>query len=144
MSSSKHSEPVAVVLAETPAQAVDAAELVHAEVDPLPAVVGFDASKAGETLVHPEAGTNRCWTMGRDPDPDLFDGCEVVVSLTFANSRLNGAPIEPRAAVARWEEDDGRLRLTLWSCTQFPHRARDALAGRAGTGPAPRSPSGSS
>tara|TARA_B100001123_G_scaffold24757_1_gene26881 strand:- start:675 stop:2948 length:2274 start_codon:yes stop_codon:yes gene_type:complete len=128
-------EPVAVVLAETPAQAVDAAELVHAEVDPLPAVVGFDASKAGETLVHPEAGTNRCWTMGRDPDPDLFDGCEVVVSLTFANPRLNGAPIEPRAAVARWEEADGRHRLTQWSCTQFPHRARDSLAAGCGVEP---------
>ncbi|MBQ90273.1 MAG: carbon monoxide dehydrogenase [Acidimicrobiaceae bacterium] len=128
-------EPVAVVLAETPAQAVDAAELVHAEVDPLPAVVGFDASKAGETLVHPEAGTNRCWTMGRDPDPDLFDGCEVVVSLTFANPRLNGAPIEPRAAVACWEEADGGPRLTQWSCTQFPHRARDALAAGCGVEP---------
>lgn len=128
-------EPVAIVLAETPAQAVDAAELVHAEVDPLPAVVGFDASKAEETLVHPEAGTNRCWTMGRDPDPDLFDGCEVVVSLTFANPRLNGAPIEPRAAVAHWEEADGRHRLTQWSCTQFPHRARDALAAGCGVEP---------
>jgi len=128
-------EPVAIVLAETPAQAVDAAELVHAEVDPLPAVVGFDASKAEETLVHPEAGTNRCWTMGRDPDPDLFDGCEVVVSLTFANPRLNGAPIEPRAAVAHWEEADGRPRLTQWSCTQFPHRARDALAAGCGVEP---------
>jgi CO/xanthine dehydrogenase Mo-binding subunit len=34
--------------------------------------------------------------------------------------------------VACWEEADGRHRLTQWSCTQFPHRARDALAAGCG------------
>ncbi len=125
-------EPVAVVLAESLTAATDAAGLVDVDVEPIAAVVGFEASRSGEPLLHPEAGTNLCWSMGGDPDPDLFEGCEAVVSLTFANPRLNGAPIEPRGAVAQWQEVDGRLRLTQWSCTQFPHRARDVLAAGCG------------
>ena len=128
-------EPVAVVVATSVAAAVDAVERVVVDVDPLPAVVGFDAARRDEVLLHPGAGTNRCFTMGREADPDLFADCEVVVYLTFVNPRLNGAPIEPRGAVARWTEADGRLRLTQWSCTQFPHRARDSLAAGCGVEP---------
>ncbi len=122
-------EPVAVVLAETPAEAADAVDLVVVDVDPLPAVVGFDAARSDDVLLHPEAGTNRCYSMGGEPDPHFFDGCDVVVELSFDNPRMNVAPIEPRAAIARWDADEeGDLRLTQWSCTQFPHRARDVLA----------------
>jgi len=128
-------EPVAVVVATSVAAAVDAVERVVVDVDPLPAVVGFDAARRDEVLLHPGAGTNRCFTMGGEADPDLFADCEVVVYLTFVNPRLNGAPIEPRGAVARWAEADGRLRLTQWSCTQFPHRARDSLAAGCGVEP---------
>jgi len=44
------------------------------------------------------------------------------------NPRLSGAPIEPRAGVCEWADADGTPRLTYWSCTQFPHGARDGLA----------------
>jgi len=126
-------EPVAVVLAGTPTEAADAVDLVEVDVDPLPAVIGFDAARADDVLIHPDAGTNRCFSMGSEPDPGLFDGCEVVVEVSFTNPRMNVAPIEPRAAIARWDpSEDGGLRLTQWSCTQFPHRARDALAAACG------------
>ncbi len=125
-------EAVAVVLATSAVAAADAVEVVVLEVEPLPAVVGFDAARRDDVLLHPDAGTNRCYSMGGEPDLDFFAGCEVVVELTFANPRLNGAPIEPRGAVAQWREEDGRLRLTQWSCTQFPHRARDSLAAGCG------------
>ena len=121
-------EPVAVVLAETPVAAADAAEMVLVDVDPLPAVVGVEASRSGGVLIHPTAGTNLCHSIDGDSDPDFFDDCEVVVEMSFTNPRLNVAPIEPRAAVAEWVQVDGRRRLTQWSCTQFPHRARDSLA----------------
>src|SRR5437764_12816407 len=52
-------EPLAVVVAETRAQAMDAAELVMAEVDQLPAVVDPAAAAADDApLLFPEAGTN--------------------------------------------------------------------------------------
>ena len=128
-------EAVAVVLATSAVDAADAVEAIVLEVEPLPAVVGFEAARLDQVLLHPDAGTNRCYSMGGEPDPDFFAGCEVVVELTFANPRLNGAPIEPRGAVAHWREEDGRLRLTQWSCTQFPHRARDSLAAGCGVEP---------
>ncbi|MDG2428298.1 MAG: xanthine dehydrogenase family protein molybdopterin-binding subunit [Acidimicrobiales bacterium] len=121
-------EPVAIVLAESIALAADAAELVVVDVEPLPAVVGLDTARTDEILLHPAAGTNRCFTLGGEPDNDLFSDCEIVVSLEFDNPRLSGAPLEPRCAVSSWSESDAGLRLTQWSCTQFPHRAQEALA----------------
>ena len=121
-------EPVAVVLATSYTAAVDAAELVWLDIDPLPAVVGIATSRSDEVLIHPDAGTNRCVTLGAEPDPDFFAGCAVVVDSTFDNTRVSVAPIEPRSAVALWQEVDGRPRLTQWSSTQFPHRTKEALA----------------
>ena len=128
-------EPLAVVVATSAVAAIDAVDRVVMDIDRLPSVVGFAAARSDEVLLHPDAGTNRCFTMGGKADPDLFQDCEVVVELTFVNPRLSGAPIEPRAAVAQWKEVDGRLRLTQWSCTQFPHRARDSLAAGCGVEP---------
>lgn len=129
-------EPVAVVLAESSAAAADGAELVEVEVTPLPAVVGLESASRDESLLYPEVGTNRCFTLGADSDAGMFDDCEVVVNLEFDNPRLSAAPIEPRAAVAHWENDAGRLRLTQWSCTQFPHRAKQLLASACEVDPA--------
>jgi carbon-monoxide dehydrogenase large subunit len=117
-------EPVAVVLAESFAAAVDAAELVLVEIDRLPPMVDPEQALAGEVLLFPEAGTNVCFAIPPSPDAEFFADCEVTVDLTFRNQRVSGAPIEPRTALARW--DDGQL--TQWSSTQFPHMTRDALA----------------
>src|SRR5262249_8441291 len=70
-------DAVAVVVAETRAEAVDAAELVFADYDPLPVVVDPEDALRGEVLLFPEHGTNVCaeWT-GRQEEA-LFDGCEV-------------------------------------------------------------------
>ena len=51
-------EPVAAVVAETVAEAADAAEHVVVSIEPLPAVVRLQDAVADSTLVHPEAGTN--------------------------------------------------------------------------------------
>src|SRR3954468_2525085 len=52
-------EPVVAVVAETRAEAADAAELVFVDYEPMPAVVDPDQSKNGEVLLFPDAGTNR-------------------------------------------------------------------------------------
>ena len=119
-------EPVVALVAETQAQAVDAAELVEVEYDPLDAVVSPRQAARDETLLFPEAGTNTCMRMGGDGDPGLFDGCEVVIELTMTHPRLLAAPIEPRCAAASWDRDAGRL--TFWASTQAPHRLRGALS----------------
>lgn len=119
-------EPVAVVLAERIEQAVDAAEAVWVEIDPLPAVIDPEEAAADEVLLFPDVGTNLAFELDFGTDDALFDGCEVVVSGRFVNQRVAAAPLEGRSAAAAWS-DDGRAHL--WVSTQHAHGVRDALAG---------------
>src|SRR3546814_9733935 len=59
-------DQVAIVIAETRAQARDAAELIEVEYQVLPAVVGMDEALSGKTLVHDDVPNNRCfdWEIG--------------------------------------------------------------------------------
>ncbi|MEM9562419.1 MAG: xanthine dehydrogenase family protein molybdopterin-binding subunit [Actinomycetota bacterium] len=130
-------ELVAVVLSETREAGVDAAEAVVIDYEPLDVVATTEQALADETVLFPEAGTNT--VTGFPPgDEDVLTDGEVVVELSFRNHRLTAAPIEPRAALARWEDDPveegggGEPRLTQWSSTQFPHTTRDNLAGAIG------------
>jgi carbon-monoxide dehydrogenase large subunit len=125
-------EPVVAMVALEQAQAVDAAELVEIDYDPLDAVVSPREAARDETLLFPEAGTNTCMRLEGGSDPRLFDGCEVVVALSMAHPRLLAAPIEPRCAAASWSGDGEDGRLTFWASTQTPHRLRDALSGALG------------
>lgn len=121
-------EPLAVVVAETRAQAVDAAELVEVDLEPLPALVDPTEARDGTVLLFPEAGTNVCGQVapGPDDEDDLFAGCDVVVRQRMVNQRLAPCPLEVRGAAAVVGEDG---RLTLWITSQHPHADRDAVAG---------------
>jgi aerobic carbon-monoxide dehydrogenase large subunit len=118
-------EIVAVVITETRAEGVDAAELVVVEYDPLPAAVDPEAALAGDVLLYPEVGTNVCVSHPAERDESLFDGCEAVVSGRLVSQRMASCSLEPRSCAAA-VGDDGRL--TLWLSTQTPHQDRDGLA----------------
>jgi carbon-monoxide dehydrogenase large subunit len=124
-------EPVAIVITEDRYQGEDAAELVSVDYQPLPAVVGADAAIAGESLLFPPTGTNVAVTAGEPGDSSAFAECEVVVERTIENQRLAPAPMEGRAAAARWA--DGRL--TVWVSTQNVQISRFILAGALGLAP---------
>ena len=117
-------EPVVAVLAETEAQAMDAAEQIWVDVDPLTPVVDVRQALTDEVLLFPEAGTNVATTLPGESDDSFFDDCEVVVRQEVVNQRLAGCPLEGRAGAAAWV--DGRL-ITFLS-TQAAHAARDRLA----------------
>jgi len=116
---------VAVVVAGSRAECVDAAELVVVDYDPLPAAVDPEQALAGDALLFPEAGTNVCTSHPVERDESLFDGCDAVASGRLVSQRLAACPLEPRACAAA-VGDDGRL--TLWLSTQTPHQDRDLLA----------------
>jgi aerobic carbon-monoxide dehydrogenase large subunit len=116
---------VAVVLTESRAAGVDAAELVVVEYDPLPVAVDPEQALQGEILLFPEAGTNVCMSHPAERDESLFEGCDSVVSGRLVSQRLAACPLEPRGCTAV-VGDDGRL--TLWLSTQTPHQDRDVLA----------------
>jgi carbon-monoxide dehydrogenase large subunit len=124
-------ELVAAVVAETRVQALDAAEAVVVDYDPLPVVVDAELARQDETLLFPDAGTNVAFAMPARAGDELFDGCDVVVEQRIVNQRVAPCPLEVRAAASRWE-DDGRL--THWACTQGPHGTRNGLADFLGIG----------
>src|SRR5262249_7368183 len=72
-------EPVVAVVAEPQAQAVDAADLVLVEYEPLPVVTDVAESVGGEVLIFPDAGTNTVLKL-ETPSRADFSDCEVVVS----------------------------------------------------------------
>ena len=122
-------EALAVVVAEDPATAVDAAELVQVEYDPLPVVV--DAEKTTQSSapqIHPEAPNNIAWewNVGGGDIEAAASQAEVTVSQRLINQRLIANSIEPRGVVADFNK--GTNQLTLWTSTQVPHLVRLLLS----------------
>ena len=102
-------ERVAVVVAETAAQARDAAELVEVDYQPLPAVVSAAQAKKGPAL-HEIAPDNTCyvWALGDKSAVDAaFAKAAHVTKLEFVNNRLVPNAIEPRAANADYSRASG-------------------------------------
>ena len=121
--------PVAAVVAESTYAAVDGADRLAIEYEPLPGVSDADgALSAGAAQVVPESRDNRALSVAwRHGDPDrAFREAAHRVSLTVQQQRLCGVPMEPRCALARWDPDTGEL--TMWTSTQAPFRIRSSIA----------------
>jgi carbon-monoxide dehydrogenase large subunit len=123
-------DPVALVIAETREQAVDAAERVAVDYAPRPAVArAAQARRAGAPVVWDEAPGNVAfvWEAGnRDAVTRAFAGAAHVTRLEFVVTRVAAAPLEPRAAVGEWDRRAGRY--TLHAGIQSPHLTRGLLA----------------
>lgn len=121
-------EPVAVVLAESAAAAVDAAEQVEVEVERLPSVADpLAALDPGAPLLFPEHGSNLVLSDPSGEEEDVLAGAEVVVRARFRNQRLAPVPMEPNGAVVV-PRDDGRLDCYVSSQAPFGVRAAIARA----------------
>jgi carbon-monoxide dehydrogenase large subunit len=117
-------EAVAVVVAETRAQALDAAEAVEVDYEPLPVVTDPEAALAADAPRLFADGGNLARER-RWPDPTrALDGAEVLVRARFVNQRVAPAPLEPNAAVAV-PTGDG---LLLYAPCQAPFWVRDTVA----------------
>lgn len=129
-------DPVALVVAETRAQAVDAAELVDVDYDALPAVAGIEAALAPDApRVHDDAPGNLGRTRA-EGDGSALAGAATVVRLRMENNRLATAPIEGHAVLALPGAHEGHAAdLTVWIGTQQPHGARKQIATATGLEP---------
>ena len=104
-------EPVAMVVAETIAQAKDAAELIEFDYDDLP--VKLDLAPGGE-LVHAEAPENVALDFVDGDEAavrEAFDAAAHVVRLQIDDNRIMTSSIEPRGCYAEW--DGARLHLAF-------------------------------
>ncbi|HEU4641569.1 MAG TPA: molybdopterin cofactor-binding domain-containing protein [Gemmatimonadaceae bacterium] len=116
-------EAVAVVIADTPAGAADAAELVRVDYEELPAVASaMEALRPGAPLVHDDVPGNLCfqWALGDAERTDAaIRGAATVVRHRIVNQRLIPVAIEPRASLA--SHNAATDELTLWVTSQNPH-----------------------
>ena len=123
-------DPVAFVVAETLAQARDAAESIEVDYDALPAAVGCgDAAQPGAAPVWDDAPANTSFIheMGDKAATDTaFAAAAHVVALDLVNNRIVQNAIEPRSAIGVFDPASGRFTLTTG--TQMPNAMKTALA----------------
>ena len=123
-------DAVAVVIAETQAQARLAAEAVEVDYEELPAVAQADAALgAGAPEIHDNAPGNLIydWEIGDKAATDAaIAGAAHVTEMEITNNRLSPNPMEPRSAVATY--DAAEEHYTLYTTSQNPHVARLVLS----------------
>ncbi len=123
-------QPVAFIVADTLAQAKDAAELVEVEIDDLPVVTDtFAAAQTGADQVWDHIPGNVVFDYARGEKAEvdaIFDAADRKATLKLVNNRLVSNAMEPRAAVAE-VTPEGRFQLHMPS--QGPFFAMNQLAG---------------
>ena len=128
---------VAVVIADTYAQAREAGEKLGVDYETLPAVVDIKTAAApGQTVIHDAAPDNTVynWHLGDKAATDAaFARAAHVTKIDLVNNRLIPNPMEPRAAVGDY--DSGTDSLTLYTTSQNPHVARLVLSAFIGIAP---------
>lgn len=131
-------EPIALIIAETQTQALDAAELIEAEYEPLPAVVTAAAARAaGAPLIAEGVPGNVCldWETGDAAGvAGAIATAPHVVTMHLDNHRIITNPMEPRGGVGMFDPASGRY--TLHASTQNVHGIRDFAARALGVEPA--------
>jgi len=120
-------QPVALVVAESAAQAEDALAAFRVEYDALPAVASLDdALKPEGPRVHREGNVAARFTQRVGDPAGALARAEVMVRERFTLHRGAGMALETRAITARWDAPLGQM--TVWSTTQSPQILRRLLA----------------
>ena len=130
-------EPVALIIAESRDQALDAAEQVAVDYVPLPAVTTGAAARAPSApLLSLEVPGNLCfeWHAGdHDAVARAFARAAHVVSLSVDNHRVVTNPMEPRGVIGDYDPASGRY--TAHVSAQSLHATRDHAARALGVEP---------
>ena len=116
---------VAVVVAEDAYQAYDALELIEVDYESQSAVTNpADASADGAPQVHADIPKNQAfhWSVSGGDIDAAFKDADVVLQEHIVQQRLIPNAMEPRAALANYDQASGQL--TLWNTTQNPHILR--------------------
>jgi carbon-monoxide dehydrogenase large subunit len=119
-------DPYALVIAASRALAEDAIELIDLDVEPLPAVVDYEAALTSTELVHTgEHDSNVARELVLPIDDELRDALEhapYVLTETFVQNRYLAVPMETRGILASWDPQAGSFEV--WVSTQSPHDVR--------------------
>ncbi|MBA4788744.1 MAG: xanthine dehydrogenase family protein molybdopterin-binding subunit [Rhizobiales bacterium] len=122
-------QAVVAVVADSRAEAEDAAELVMVDYEELPVLADLDTALAPDgPRIADDFTDNLCFRSGVDSGgvDDVFAGAAHVLEADFAFGRHTGVPLEPRAIVADY--DASEHRLTVHHATQTPFQFQDLYA----------------
>ncbi len=123
-------EPLAAVVAESVAEARNAADGLEVTLEPLPGILEPESALLQRVpCVHVSLGGNVAYQFvvsGGDTE-EGFRKADRVLTHRIARPRYHPAPLETRGVVARWLESEKRLEV--WSSTESPHFLRAQLAG---------------
>jgi aerobic carbon-monoxide dehydrogenase large subunit len=121
-------DPVAMVVAETLAQAEDAAERLIIDYEPLPSVTSTAEAVGGPAVWDecPDNVSNLYEAGDRAATDAAFAGAARTVRRRYVISRVHAQYMETRGALGTW--DPGEQRYVLYADVQYPHRVRTALA----------------
>ena len=125
-------EPVVMVVAQDRYLAEDAAERIMVDYEPLPAVVGVDAARAAEHLVHDDVPGNVAGHLVQsngDAEAAIATAPHTL-ELDLYVERSASTPLEGRGVLARWDTESRRLRI--WTSTQTSTGVRAAVATKLG------------
>ena len=121
-------DPIAAVVAETYAQAQDAAEAIVPDIEELPAVIDMKAAlEDNATKVHDDLSDNLCYDWGfvednREAVDEAIRNAHHVTTLELVNNRLIPNAMEPRVALGDYNPATGDH--TLYTTSQNPHVIR--------------------
>jgi carbon-monoxide dehydrogenase large subunit len=121
-------DPVALVVAETRAQAEDAADRLRIEYEPLPSVTSTAEAIGGAPVWDecPDNVSNLFEAGDKAATEAAFARADRVVRRRYVITRVHAQFMEPRSALGVY--DPGEDRYTLYADVQYPHRVRTALA----------------
>jgi aerobic carbon-monoxide dehydrogenase large subunit len=117
---------VAFIIAETMHQAMDAAELIEVDYEPLPAIVSTaDAVTPGAPLVHDDCPNNICFVAlfgDKSATEAAFARAAHVVKQRLVINRVTAASMEPRGSIGVYQPYDGRYTIYTTLQRTFPFR----------------------
>jgi aerobic carbon-monoxide dehydrogenase large subunit len=121
-------EPVVMVVAQDRYLAEDAAERIRVDYEPLPPVVGIEPAAEAGHLVHPDVPGNVGAHLVQEVGdaPAAIAAAPHTLEFRLDIERSAATPLEGRGVYARWDADDGSLRV--YSSTQTSTSVRMALA----------------
>jgi carbon-monoxide dehydrogenase large subunit len=123
-------EAIVMVVATDRYLAEDAADLIDVSYEELPAVVGIDAARKAEHLVHPDVPGNVAANSVQEHGDTaaVIAAAPRVLQLDLHIERSASTPMEGRGVLARWDPQAGHLRL--WTSTQTSTGVRAAVAAK--------------
>lgn len=127
-------QPVVAIVADTEKAALEAADRVVLDLEPMEPICDPEAAVDAPALF-PETTSNvvvdKRWRSGNPHR--AFAGTAITAEVAIRHPRIAPTPLECRATLAQWDREEERL--TVWTGTQTPHRARDDIARALGLQP---------